>query len=417
MGRSLEGLTFLTRGRGRRASTLSVLAIVLGLLPSVVGGGVSAASPAKADMAIGSVSDNPDPVFVGQRVTYGVSVENLGPSQATGVTLTTTLPAGVLFEPSEFSSNCTEAGGVVTCSWSSFPANVAAMILITVTPSTPGLLQLTFTVTATERDPDLSSNSQTVTTTVVQPTEADASINLPESVAGYAGQIIFLGIEVGNAGPAPATGVTATLLFPPGLSPGYGGVCTDTGSGLSCSYALGSLPAGGGIVDIIGVTASAGGSYTVQGSVTADQPDPVLSNNSASTLVTVTPAADLSAQIVGSPDPATPGAAITYAVTVTNHGPSPASAVALSDTWSTTVAGGVQLLSLGTTQGQCALPTDQRIDCQLGGLASGATTTVTVTVRARGTGSVTDQAQVSGAEFDPDTTNNVGTLTTTVGPT
>jgi Domain of unknown function DUF11 len=102
-------------------------------------------------------------------------------------------------------------------------------------------------------------------------------------------------------------------------------------------------------------------------------------------------------------------------VTVTNHGPSPASAVALSDTWSSTVAGGVQLQSFATTQGQCALTTDQRIDCQLGELASGATTTVSVTVRARGTGAVTDQAQVSGAEFDPDTTNNTTTLTTTVG--
>jgi len=192
-------------------------------------------------------------------------------------------------------------------------------------------------------------------------------------------------------------------------------VCTETGSGLSCRYSLGSLGAGPAVGFLIGVLASAAGSYTVQGSVTADQPDPVLSNNSDSTLVTVTPAADLSAQIVGTPDPATPGAAITYAVTVTNHGPSPASAVALRDTWSSTVAGGVQLQSFGTTQGQCALTTDQRIDCQLGELTSGATTTVSVTVRARGTGAVTDQAQVSGAEFDPDATNNTTTLTTTVG--
>lgn len=71
--------------------------------------------------------------------------------------------------------------------------------------------------------------------------------------------------------------------------------------------------------------------------------------------------------------------------------------------------------TFATTQGQCALTTDQRIDCQLGGLASGATTTVSVTVRARGAGSVTDQAQVSAAEFDPDTTNNAGSLTTMVG--
>jgi uncharacterized repeat protein (TIGR01451 family) len=291
MGRSLNGLRFLAGGRGRRASTVSALVIVLGLASSVVGGGVAAASVAKkADMAVLSVSDNPDPVFTGQTVTYTVSVENRGPSQATGVTLTTTLPPGVLFAPNEFSPNCTEASGVVTCSWSSFPANVATQILITVTPSTAGALQLTFTVTAAERDKDLSNNSRTETTTVVQPTEADLSINLPDSVAGSTGQNIFLDIDVRNAGPAPATGVTVTLLLPPGLSQSYGGgVCTDTGSGLSCAYSTpGSVPAGGGVVDLVGVTASTAGSYTVQGSVTADQPDPMLSNNSDSTPVTVT---------------------------------------------------------------------------------------------------------------------------------
>ncbi len=192
-------------------------------------------------------------------------------------------------------------------------------------------------------------------------------------------------------------------------------MCTDTGSGLSCTYSLGSLPAGRGIGEIIGVSASGAGSYTVQGSVAADQPDPVLSNNSDSTLVTVTPAADLSAQIAGPAGPAAPGSAITYTVTVTNNGPSPASAVVLADSWSTTVAGGVQLLSFATTQGQCALTNDQRIDCQLGGLANDATTTVTVTLRARGTGSVTDQAQVSAAEFDPNTADNADSETTTVG--
>ena len=159
MGRSLNGLRFLAGGRGRRASTVSVLLIVLGLASSVVGGGVAAASPAKkADMAVLSVSDNPDPVFTGQTVTYTVSVGNRGPSQATGVTLTTTLPPGVLFVPNEFSPNCTEASGVVTCSWSSFPTNVATQILITVTPSTAGALQLTFTVTAAERE--MSDNDE-----------------------------------------------------------------------------------------------------------------------------------------------------------------------------------------------------------------------------------------------------------------
>jgi Domain of unknown function DUF11 len=51
----------------------------------------------------------------------------------------------------------------------------------------------------------------------------------------------------------------------------------------------------------------------------------------------------------------------------------------------------------------------------LGGLASGANATLTVSLRPRGIGSITNQAQVSSAEFDPDTGNNADSETTTVG--
>jgi uncharacterized repeat protein (TIGR01451 family) len=415
MRRSLSARNLVARGIGRRAFAFVLLTVVLGAVPALAGG-ASALAATGADMAITSVSDYPDPVFTNQSVSYTVSVANLGPAQATGVTLTTALPSGVGFEPLQSDTACTESGGIVTCDFASWDANAVGLIRIAVTPSTAGVIQLTFTVSAAERDRDLSNNSQTETTTVVQSADADVSINLTSSVTGYAGQNIGMDFEVGNAGPATATGVTVTLDFPRGVSPSSGGgVCTDTGSGLSCAYSLASLPAGRGIAEILFVTASAAGSYTVQGSVTADQPDPVPSNNSDTTLVTAAPAADLSAQIVESADPTTPGRAITYTVTVTNNGPSPASAVALTDSWSTTIAGGVQLLSFATTQGQCALTQDQRIDCQLGGLAGGASTTVTVTLRARGTGSVTDQVQVSAAEFDPNTANNAGSETTTVG--
>lgn len=416
MRRSLNGRNSLPRGIGRRAVALVLVAVVLSVGPALVGASASAVAATTADMAIASVSDYPDPVFTNQSVAYTVSVENLGPGQATGVKLTAALPSGVRFEPLQSDSACTESGGIVTCNFASWDANAAGLIRIAVTPSTAGVLQLTFAVSAAERDRDLSNNSQTETTTVVQPTDADISINLPTSVTGYVGQNLFLNLEVGNAGPATATGVTVTLEFPRGLNPSSGGgVCTDSGSGLSCAYSQSSLPAGSGIGEFIAIAASAAGTYTVQGSVSADQPDPVPSNNSDSTLVAATPAADLSAQIVESADPATPGSAITYTVTVTNNGLSPASAVVLTDSWSTTVAGGVQLVTFATTQGQCALTSNQSIDCQLGGLANGAATTVTVTVRARGIGSVTDQAQVSAAEFDPNTANNADSETTTVG--
>jgi uncharacterized repeat protein (TIGR01451 family) len=173
-------------------------------------------------MAI-SLSDSPDPVFTNHSLHYELGVYNFGPSRATGVEVTATLPPGVHFESSLPNSACSESAGIVTCSFPSWDVNAAGIFLITVTPSTAGVLQLTFTVTALEPDPDLSNNSQTEDTVVVEPTEADVSINLPSSVEGYAGENIWLAVEVDTAGPAIATGLTVILEFPSGLRPGVGG--------------------------------------------------------------------------------------------------------------------------------------------------------------------------------------------------
>ena len=45
-----------------------------------------------ADLAV-TKSDSPDPVLVGQQLTYTVGIQNNGPSTATSVSLSDTLPA------------------------------------------------------------------------------------------------------------------------------------------------------------------------------------------------------------------------------------------------------------------------------------------------------------------------------------
>ena len=397
-----------------RRPAVFVVAVLLSAVPVLVGTGAAAETGAEADLAVFEVSDRPDPVFTGQDVTYRVAVGNRGPSQATSVTVTTSLPAGTRFQPFWSDPRCSEAGGVVTCSFPYWDVNAVGDLLITLTPSMAGVVQQTFTVDANEPDPDLSNNAQTETTQVVEPTAADVSINLPDSVRGHAGQPIQFGFDVQNAGPATATGVTATLRFPAGVTPSRG-TCTDTGSGLSCSYSLGSFLPHTASISLLMLTVSAAGSYTVHGSVTSDQPDPVTTNNVDTASVSVQPAADLSVHVADSSDPALPGLALTYTATITNRGPSPALAVDLTDTWDTTVGGGVALLSVRSSQGQCSPTSGASIGCQLGELASGAVATVTVSLRPQGTGTVTATASVSAPEFDPDGTNNTDSETTQVG--
>jgi uncharacterized repeat protein (TIGR01451 family) len=396
------------------------VALVLALAASQISLGVMPAfgqAAAEADMAILGVSDSPDPVTENRTVAYGVSVGNFGPDRATGVQLTTSLPTGVRFEPSESSSSCSESGGTVTCSAAAWDVNAAGIIRISVTPTTPGTLEMTFQVTANEPDPNPSNNTKTETTQVVEATDADLSIHMSDGEA-RAGQPFFFAVGVGNGGPADATGIVVTLRFPPGLRPAEGelGSCTeDEGGTMTCQVAWGSLPSGAGSVNPIQLRAEAAGTYTVVGSVDGDQPDPNLSNNTDSGTVTVSPAANLSVVVTESADPATPGQALSYRVEVTNHGPSPATAVNLTDGWSTTVPGGVALLSFSVSQGTCSAVGETTLECQLGSLPSGGTATLTVVLRPRGIGTVTNTASVTGAEFDGDTSNNSDTESTTIG--
>ncbi len=400
--------------RWRPRWVVLLLVLLSSLVPVLTAGPASAQAKRGSDLQIGDVSDLPDPVLTNAPVTYHVQVANAGPSPATGVQVTTALPASARFEPVQSDPACSAAGSLVTCSYPSHDVNAVRILRIAVIPTTAGSLELTFAVTAAEPDPDLSNNSVSETTQVVEPTEADISINIPGSVQTYAGEPAFYSVEVGNAGPATATAITATLELPTGLSLASPASCTDSDTGTKCIIQFGSLPPSTGSVALLQLTASAAGSYTVRAGVSADQPDPNPLNNVDSGLVEVRPAADLSVRVIESADPTTPGRPLTYTVTVSNLGPSPAPTVTLVDEWSTTTTGDVKLLAFTSTQGQCTLTTGQSIECALGELASGSSVDVVVRLQPRGTGTVTNQAQVF-SDLDRNTGNNTASETTIVG--
>ena len=119
-----------------------------------------------ADLSIFK-TDSPDPVNPGSNLTYTLSVANNGPGDATGVTVTDTLPAGVTFvsaTPSQ--GTCNQVGGIVTCDLGTLNSGAAATITIVVIPNTPGTLTNTATAVANESDPDTENNTATAETTV-----------------------------------------------------------------------------------------------------------------------------------------------------------------------------------------------------------------------------------------------------------
>jgi uncharacterized repeat protein (TIGR01451 family) len=119
------------------------------------------------DLAI-TKTDSPDPVKVGQDLTYTLLVTNNGLQDATGVSVVDTLPAGVTFVSA--SVGCTELGGVVTCDVGLLPMGEVASITIVVTPEAEGVISNTATVSGDQLDSNLADNTATQDTTVVPAT-------------------------------------------------------------------------------------------------------------------------------------------------------------------------------------------------------------------------------------------------------
>ncbi|PWU50197.1 hypothetical protein DLJ46_07655 [Micromonospora globispora] len=405
------------QGRGmpmsRLARTRLLSALLLGLVSVVVPTGAARAA-APVDLFVSDVSDSPDPVFAGSTVSYTVQVGNRGPGTATGTLLTAPLPARASFQGSN-DDRCSATSTLITCDLGTLGApGMVSPLIIEVRPTEAGTLSLTFTVSSTEPDTNPSDNSRTATTTVTTPTEADVALQLGAQYNPiHAGTQFLISAGMFNSGPATATNVTARLRMPAGLSVTSGAACVPDGTDSVCTVGPTELPAPAGSTALLWVTASAPGDFTISGSVTADQPDPQPANNSSSVSFTVLPAADLAVTVSESSDPSLPGRALTYTLTVTNHGPSP-SAAHLTDAWSATVAGGVTLLSVEPSQGGCGSTIAGRVECDLGVLASGATATVAVSLRPQGVGTVTTEARVTGTEYDGDPTNNTATETTAV---
>jgi serine protease AprX len=119
--------------------------------------------------------------------------------------------------------------------------------------------------------------------------------------------------------------------------------------------------------------------------------------------------ADVAITQTDSPDPALAGVPITYSLTVSNLGPTPASGVAVSDTLSLIAVIG----SATPSQGTCTLLT-HAVTCDLGTIDDGASATIAVVVTPSGTGTLTSAASVSSSGNDPILANNTASEETAV---
>jgi uncharacterized repeat protein (TIGR01451 family) len=117
-----------------------------------------------SDMGI-SIADSPDPVVVGQNLTYAITVSSSGPSNPPNVRMFDTLPAGVTFvsvTPSQ--GSCTGTSDII-CDLGTMAPGSATVTLV-VTPTVAGTLNNTARVTASALDINPANDLFTASTTV-----------------------------------------------------------------------------------------------------------------------------------------------------------------------------------------------------------------------------------------------------------
>jgi uncharacterized repeat protein (TIGR01451 family) len=152
-----------------------------------------------------------------------------------------------------------------------------------------------------------------------------------------------------------------------------------------------------------------GASFNDTATVSASNPDPNPANNTATvtgTVVNNNPNADLGVTVSG-PASGSEGGTVTYNITVTNAGPSSASATILTDTLGSIL----NFQSATTSQGTFAV-VGGVVTFSLGTVASGGTVTASVTAQAVEDGNTSDAASVTSSSPDPNTANNNASATT-----
>jgi uncharacterized repeat protein (TIGR01451 family) len=371
-----------------------------------------------ADLSV-AINPSAPTVPVGTNLTYSVVVTNNGPSPATGVTLTDTLPAGVTLVSATDSlgNTLSPTGGVLADNLGGLAAGSSVTLTIVVTAgTTPATVQDSAQVTADQADTHPDDNTTSATTTVTP--VADLAVTLtPPAAPALLNQPATYVFTVVNNGPSSATGVTLTIPLPTGVPFTFNSAIDSLGHTL--------IPSGGVIVDVIGnldanlpqtltlVVTPNGVGTLIEGSdsnpvrVTANEADPNTPNNSLPPASTsISPVANLSVSLVADRAQLVRGSPLTYTATVTNHGPSPATGVTLFDSLPASVA---LVAAPGATQGPGGTIVES-----LGTLASGASATVTIVVVPIAPGTVSNPVTASANEIDPTGADNTASVTTSV---
>jgi uncharacterized repeat protein (TIGR01451 family) len=180
-----------------------------------------------ADLSVG-IAEFPNPAVVLSNVTYVFSVSNAGPSAATSVSLSGSLPASINLLSTNASQGTVSISGTAL-TWYPGTLNRGAQATLTLVgqTTTNGTLVASATVAATEPDPNLPNNSATSSVRVapagVAVVAAGATLTaesfVPPNGAIDVGETVSVILRLRNASNSATLNLTGTLLATNGVVP------------------------------------------------------------------------------------------------------------------------------------------------------------------------------------------------------
>ena len=256
-------------------------------------------------------ADSPDPVVVGNNITYTITVTNIGPSDAVALSLSDAVPANttlvsVTTPAGWIRTDVVPPGGTGTLTFTrptlSSGGSSVFTVVVNVNLSTANGTTITNTanVSSATSDPNGGNNSATATTLVQA--LADLAINKtrsPNTASIDAGNNVTYTVQVNNNGPAPANSVTFSDSVPAGLEmvsqtnpAGWSCNTLATGSNgtITCTKASMANGETATLTVVAKVSCSDANGSTIMNSSSisaASPPDNVSGNNSSSTSFTV----------------------------------------------------------------------------------------------------------------------------------
>ncbi|MDR1355787.1 MAG: DUF11 domain-containing protein [Propionibacteriaceae bacterium] len=432
----------------------------------------------EADLAQFKVADAAT-FYAGSQIGWTLMTVNNGPSAATGTVVTDTLPPGLTFSALDSDPSCalvsTAGDGTqtVSCAIGEMASGASKNVRLVansvpkdtvpywcddkpdvllaqcpevLAPTHPtnwnGLVRTitnTATVSFAATDPDMSNNTAVASANLNM--LADAAVTAAVSTnTPMAGQSVLFTVTGINNGPSTGDAPHVVATFPPGFIVDESSInitqmtCTLTHSGTPVVYRLecdartetpymGTFTPGivtpGTAVAYIPADIPTG-NYTLTSTISLQTPESDYSNNTASVDIHVVRVSDTSIvkRQIGK---AAVAGEVTYELAVTNHGPSEATDVMISDTVPTGLSFVAGAVVNGATCPEPTVRDNQRtLYCNAGTLAVGQTVLAQVTFQIPDDFALTTQlcnaAVVGSNSLDPDSANNATQICGSVGP-